>query len=245
MGKPRWEYIYGINPCFEVLRGGKRKVHEAFIAEQAAENPRIRKLTRILGEKEVCVHLVGRDRLFQLSRSTEHQGAVLRCAPYPYADLDTVFTTDRVLLLDNVEDPHNVGAILRSAEIFGFHHILLPFKGVPEIYPSVVKVSAGATEHLHIARAENTTAYIRRAKKEGFTVVALDGDGTVTLREAAVRRGEKLLLVIGGEDRGVGQFVLLNADLVARIPQAGRVGSLNAAVAAGIALYLLGDGHGG
>jgi len=130
--------------------------------------------------------------------------------------------------------------MLRSAEIFGFHDILLPLKGVPEVYPSVVKVSAGATEHLRIARSENANAYVKRAKKEGFSVVALDGAGSATLREAAERRPRRLLLVIGGEDRGVGQFILMQADLVARIPQAGRVGSLNAAVAAGIAMYAFG-----
>ncbi len=244
MAKPRWEYLYGINPAFEVLRGGKRRVHEAFLVENADENPRLRKLSRYLAEKGVPVTAVKRDRLFQLSRSTEHQGAVLRCAPYPYADLETVFAADRILLLDNVEDPHNVGAILRSAEIFGFHDILLPLKGVPEVYPSVVKVSAGASEHLRIARCENANTYVKRAKKEGFTVVALDGSGSLTLPEAAARHPRRLLLVIGGEDKGVGQFVILNADIVARIPQAGRIGSLNAAVAAGIALYAFGEDHG-
>ncbi len=244
MAKPRWEYLYGINPCFEVLRSGQRRVHEAFLAEKAEENQRLRKLSRYLADKGVPVTLVKRDRLFQLSRTTEHQGAVLRCSPYPYADLETVFSADRLLLLDNVEDPHNIGAILRSAEIFGFHDILLPLKGVPEIYPSVVKVSAGATEHLRIARGENTNTYIKRAKKEQFTIIALDGSGATPLREAAKRLTGRLLLVIGGEDKGVGQFVMLNADIVARIPQAGRIGSLNAAVAAGIALHLFGESHG-
>ncbi len=244
MAKPRWEYLYGINPAFEVLRGGRRRVHEAFLVENAEENPRLRKLARYLEEKGVPVNPVKRDRLFQLSRTTEHQGAVLRCAPYPYAELETVFAADRLLLLDNVEDPHNVGAILRSAEIFGFRDILLPLKGVPEVYPSVVKVSAGATEHLRIARCENTNAYVKRAKKEGFTIIALDGSGSTSLRDAAAQQPRRLLLVIGGEDKGVGQFVILNADLVARIPQAGRIGSLNAAVAAGIALCLFGESHG-
>jgi len=241
MGKPRWEYVYGINPCFEVIRGEKRRVYEAFIADTAAENQRIKKLKRLLDGKGIPTTSVGRDRLFQLSRTTEHQGAVVRCSPYPYADIDTVFSSSRLLLLDNVEDPHNVGAILRSAEIFGFHDVLFPLKGVPDVYPSVVKVSAGATEHLRITRSANAHTYLRRAKEEGFTVVALDGAGTTDIGEALSRSFSRLLLVIGGEDKGVGQFILLNADIVVRIPQKGRIGSLNAAVAAGVALFLLGE----
>jgi 23S rRNA (guanosine2251-2'-O)-methyltransferase len=244
MSKPRWEYVYGINPCFEVLRGGRRKVHEAFIADNATENARIKKLARYLADKGIPVESVGRDRLFQLSKSTEHQGAVIRCEPYPYVELDDVFTADKILLLDNVEDPHNVGAILRSAEIFGFHDILLPLKGVPEIYPSIVKVSAGATEHLKIVRSENANAYVKKAKSEGRMVVALDEEGAIDLSEAVAQQRGPLLLVIGGEGKSVGQFIIMNADIVAKIPQAGRINSLNASVAAGIAMYAFGVNHG-
>ena len=150
---------------------------------------------------------------------------------------DAVFAADKVLLLDNVEDPHNVGAILRSAEIFGFHDIVLPLKGVPEIYPSIVKVSAGATEHLRIARSEAANAYVKRAKNEGRAVIALDEEGTMDLAEAARNRVGRILLVIGGEGDGLSKLVTDKCDFLVAIPQYGQIGSLNAGVAAGILMF--------
>ncbi len=243
MGKPRWEYVYGINPCFEVIRGGRRKIHEAFLVSGCDENPRLRKLKKYLVDKAIPLTEVGRDRLFQLCTSTEHQGAVLRTSLYPYATADVVFEKSKLLLLDNVEDPHNVGAILRSAEIFGFTNIALPVKGVPEIYPSIIKVSAGATEHLTICRDHSANEYVKRAKAEGYTVIALDEEGKVSLSDIKVSDHPKILLVIGGEGKSVGQFIIMNADIVASIPQKGRINSLNASVAAGIALYAIGGGN--
>jgi 23S rRNA (guanosine2251-2'-O)-methyltransferase len=146
----------------------------------------------------------------------------------------------RLLLLDNVEDPHNVGAILRTAEIFGFNSVFLSRKGVPEIYPSVVKVSAGATEFLDIAKDASANIYVRRAQDKGYQVAALDGSGPVDMGEAHARLTGNFLVVVGGEDAGVGQFILNTADFVVSIGQRGRINSLNASVAAAIALYALG-----
>ena len=146
-----------------------------------------------------------------------------------------------MLLLDNIEDPHNVGAILRSAEVFGFTSVCLPKKGVPEVYPSVVKVSTGATEFMKISRNDSANGYARKAAEEGYRIVALDMAGKSTLQEVASAGHEKLLLVIGGEDRSVGQFILNMAEDVVGIQQHGKVNSLNASVAAGIAMFALGQ----
>ena len=143
------------------------------------------------------------------------------------------------MLLDNVEDPHNVGAILRSAEVFGFDHVLLPIKGVPEVYPSVVKVSAGAAEHMQIAKDCNSNRYVQLARENGYTIAALDAKGSIPLNTFAAEAPEKLLLVIGGEDRSVGQFILNFADAILSVPQSGKINSLNASVAAGLAMYEL------
>ncbi len=140
------EYIYGINPAFEVARAGKREIHEAFLNEAAARQPRIKKLAAFLEKSNIPIQWVDKRRVMDLSGSKEHQGVVLKTNPYPYESSDTFWGRPRILLLDNVEDPHNTGAILRSAEIFGFKSVLLSKRGVPDIYPSVVKVSAGATE---------------------------------------------------------------------------------------------------
>ncbi|MDP6460965.1 MAG: RNA methyltransferase [Gemmatimonadota bacterium] len=238
MTKPSREYLYGLNPAFEVFRAKRRRVLRALLLDDKGRNPRLAKLAALAGKHGVTVERVDRGRLHDLARSREHQGVVLQAEPYAYTESGKLFARPRLLLLDNVEDPHNVGAILRSAEIFGFDSVLLPTRGVPEIYPSVVKVSAGATEFLAIARDSTTNRYVVTAREHGFRVVALDGGGPDGLREtAAALSDERVLLVIGGENHAVGQFVLNSADHVVRIAQEGRVNSLNASVAAGIALF--------
>jgi 23S rRNA (guanosine2251-2'-O)-methyltransferase len=239
MGKSRWEYIYGINPAFEVLRGGKRAIHHAYLNEAAQDNPRLRKLAKFIESKHVQIEWVSKQRLFELAESKDHQGAVLKTDPYPYVDADDLYERDRLLLLDNTEDPHNTGAIIRCADVFGYHAILAPEKGVPEVYPSVVKVSAGATEHLDIARQGSANQHMRKAKETLHVVVALDAAGTIELDELAKTLSARHLLVIGGEAKAVSQFILNSADYVVRIPQFGKINSLNASVAAGIAMYAL------
>lgn len=210
----------------------------------AANQPRLRKLARYLEKSGIPVLPVDKQRLADLSRhSKDHQGVVMKTSPYPYQSSDSIWGRPRVLLLDNVEDPHNVGAILRSAEIFGFDGVLLSSKGVPDIYPSVVKVSAGATEFLDIAKDATANTYVRRARKKGYQVLALDAGGETDVWEVRGRLGPKALVVIGGEDRSVGQYILNDADHVVSIGQRGRINSLNASVAAGICLYALSAGE--
>ncbi|MBU4446862.1 RNA methyltransferase [bacterium] len=239
MAKPSREYIYGINPAFEVVRAGKRQVYEAYLNQAAARQPRICKLSQYLEKMDIPIQWVDKRRLMDLSGSRDHQGVILKTKPYPYQLSDTLWGRPRLLLLDNMEDPHNVGAILRSAEIFGFNTILLSRKGVPDIYPSVVKVSAGATEFLDIAKDASANSYVRTAQDEGYQVVVLDANGTVDIRTVRPQLSDKVLIVIGGEDRSVGQFILNTADLVVSIGQRGRINSLNASVAAGIFLFAL------
>ncbi|MEX0320904.1 MAG: TrmH family RNA methyltransferase [Puniceicoccaceae bacterium] len=238
------EFLYGLNPAFECLRANRRTIHEAFVNEKTATSPRLKTLARLLEERGIRLNLTDKGRLHQLSGSSEHQNVVLRTSRYPYVSHEECLTAERVLLLDNVEDPHNVGAILRSAEVFGFHHILLPTKGVPEIYPSVSKVSAGAVEFLNIARDCNAVKYTQKALDSGYTVAALDAKGTVMLDDFAKEANARLplMVVIGGEDKGVGQFILNHATVKLAIPQSGRINSLNASVASSITLYSLRKG---
>ncbi len=241
MAPPSREYIYGINPAFEVIRAGRRTIYEAFLNGATIKQPRLAKLKDVIEQRNITVTIVDKQRLFELSRSKEHQGAVLRTSTYPYVSFESLLGQPRLLLLDNVEDPTNVGAIIRSAEIFGFHTICLPTKGTPDVYPSVVKVSAGASEHLQICREKSANNYFKAALDAGYRVIALDGKGTTDLAEIKLEPEEKCLLVIGGEDRSVGQYILNEAHIVARISMAGRVNSLNASVAAGIAMFTLGS----
>ena len=101
MGKSRWEYIYGINPAFEVLRGGKRRVRQAFLNENARNNPRLKKLATFIESRDIEIEWVSKQRIFELSESKDHQGAVLKTDPYPYADPNDLYEKDKLLLLDN------------------------------------------------------------------------------------------------------------------------------------------------
>lgn len=231
------EFLYGLNPCFEALRAGRRKFYDAFVNDATRDSARLKKLVALLEKNGIPIQYTDRGRLTQLCGSDEHQGAVIRTSLYPYAPWEEIFGPDRLLLLDNVEDPHNVGAILRSAEIFGFGNVFLPVKGVPEVYPSVVKVSAGAAEFMKIAREKDSNRYAREAKERGYKILALDAAGKSELDSLGGMPGEKVLLVVGGEDRGVGQFILNMADHIVSIEQCGHVNSLNASVAAGIAMH--------
>ena len=240
MAKASREFVYGVNPAFEVLRAGKRRVFAAHLNEGMRENSRVKKLVSLLQRNEVEIEWTDKGRLIQLSGSRDHQGVVLKTTLYPYVEFTELLGVPRMLLLDNVEDPHNVGAILRSAEVFGFTSVCMPKKGVPEVYPSVVKVSTGATEFMKICRDDSANGYARNAAEAGYRIAALDMAGKASLWEVAAANHEKLLLVIGGEDRSVGQFILNMAEDVLGIEQQGRVNSLNASVAAGIAMFALG-----
>jgi 23S rRNA (guanosine2251-2'-O)-methyltransferase len=239
MAKASKEFLYGLNPAFEAIRAGRRTIYQAFLNEAIGNNPRIAKLAELLQQRDVPVEWTDKGHLHQLSGSKEHQGAVLRTSLYPYVDSDDLFNAPRLLMLDNVEDPHNVGALLRSAEVFGFNHVLLPHKGVPEVYPSVVKVSTGACEFMQIARDRSANQYARAAQEAGYHVASLDAKGKVDLEQLAVQPPEKLLLVIGGEDKCVGQFILNLSDSIVSIRQHGKVNSLNASVAGSLAMFML------
>ena len=234
-----FEFVYGINPAFEIMKAKRRQISRIFLSESAKGNPRIVKIAELCNKRQIPMEWQEKGRLISMCESRDNQGVVVCCSPYPYVPSKEMGLAPRTLLMDNLEDPQNVGAILRSAEIFGFSEVFLPLKGTPGIYPSVVKASAGASEHLRIARDRNANQYLKLAKQLGYKIAALDGAGKVELDELTGNAPEKLMLVIGGEDKGVGQFILNEADYVVKLPQQGRVNSLNASVAAGVAMYAL------
>jgi len=232
------EVLYGVHPVQEALRAGRRSCHQVWLDERAPAD-RFDAIRTLAEERGINVRTSTKQRLFDLCGTRQHQGMVMEASTYPYAPLtDEIFTRPRLLLLDNIEDPRNGGAILRSAHLFGFTTLLLPMKGGAGIYPSVVKTSAGASEHVDVIREANSNRYFQRARKAGYRTVVLDMQGRDGLKSVPVDSPEPLFLVLGGEDKRVGQFILNEADVVARIPQQdSSINSLNASVAAGIALF--------
>ena len=233
------ERIYGINPVFEAVRAARRQIFRVWLNKDGTANPRQRKLASFLASRNIPVEWVDKARLFELCGTREHQGAVLDSGPFEYTPFAEMLGEHRLVLLDSIEDPHNVGAIMRSAEVFGWKHVLLPRRGAPLVIPSVAKSSAGACEHLSIACNCSPNQYVKIALDEGYFVAALDGSGKVSMEEVRDMHHEKLLLVAGGENSGVSQFILNSASAVVSIPQQGQVNSLNASVATGIALYVM------
>ncbi len=231
--------IYGINPAFEAVRAQRRPIYLALLEKGGKTSGRLRALRSLLDRAGVRIEEADKGALFQASGTKEHQGVVLRAAPYPYVPFGSVLGLPRLLLIDNVEDPQNVGAMLRSAEAFGWNATLLPVKGVPRVYASVLKASAGAAEHLRIVQDRASTAYVKSLLEQRYELVALDAAGKTPLDSIRPVSGRGLALVVGGEHLSVGRHILNQAHHVAAIPQSGRVSSLNASVAAGLAMFLL------
>lgn len=236
------EYIYGINPAFETVLTGRRKIIRGLFNRSGNRNSRLKKLSNLLQGRNIPVEWVEKGRLIDLSRSRENQGVIIQVSSYPYVSFQNLLKKQRLLLLDNVEDPRNTGAILRSAEIFGFHAVLLPNKGTCQVYPSVVKASAGATEHLQIAREASSNSYIDRAIENGFKIVVLDRKGSISIHDWQPAEQDRFVLVLGGEDKSAGQYILNKADVTLSLPQHGKINSLNTSVAAGITMFSLSSG---
>ena len=233
------ERIYGINPVFEAVSARRREIYRVWLNRDGTANPRQKKLASFLTSREIKIEWADKAKLFELCGTREHQGAVLDSGPFPYTPFADMLGESRLVLLDSIEDPHNVGAIMRSAEVFGWKNVLLPRRGAPLVIPSVAKSSAGACEHLNIACNCSPNQYVKIAIDEGYAVASLDGAGKTTLESIKAAGEGKLLLVVGGENSGVSQFILNISRYIAAIPQVGHVNSLNASVAAGIALYEL------
>jgi len=233
------DIIYGVNPVTEVLRG-TRRVFELFLAEGA--DRRLEPLARLAGERGVPVRRRNRSDLTRLAGNDHHQGAVLRVEPYPYATLADLLNRWResgepglILLLDGIQDPHNLGALIRSAACAGAHGVIIPQDRAVGVTPTVEKVSAGGVGAVAVARVANISQTLDLLKKEGFWTYGAAGESSESLY-AQDFRGHTAL-VIGGEGDGVRPLVRKQCDLLLSIPLKGTITSLNASVAGGIMLF--------
>lgn len=235
------EWIVGRNPVYEALRARRRRFFRLRLAEGAQEKGRLAEILRLGEALKVPVERAARRRLDDLGEG--HQGVALEAGEYPYVALADLLERAGqlqeppwLLVLDTLQDPQNLGALLRTAEVVGLHGVLLPFRRAAGVTPAVVSASSGASEHLLIARA-NLAQAIESLKAAGVWVIGLEN-----LPEARpidqVRLDGPLALVVGNEAEGLRPLVARSCDLLARLPMRGQVASLNAAVAGSIALYL-------
>lgn len=235
------EFIYGRNPIYETLRARRRTAFSLLLAEGVQEKGRLIEIVDRVRKYKLPIERVTRTRLDKLSES--HQGVALEVSAYPYVGLDDILENAKkrsellfVLILDTLQNPQNLGTLLRTAEAVGVHGVLIPTHRAAEITPAVVSASAGATEHLLVAQANLATA-ISGLKEAGAWVVGLDESSEARL-PAEVRLDGALAVVVGSEGEGLRPLVRSKCDILLRLPMRGRVESLNAAVAGSIALYL-------
>jgi 23S rRNA (guanosine2251-2'-O)-methyltransferase len=226
----RTEIIHGVRPVIEALRSRKREVFEVLDAAKISE------VAKVADVASVPVKKVTRARIEELARGAAHQGVAARVGPYPYSDLGEILAAPDplILVLDSVTDPRNLGAVLRAAEGAGASGVVIPKDRVVGVTAAAVKASAGASEHVPVARETNLRRAIDRMKEAGVWVYAAEVGGT-TYTELDL--SGSVALVLGSEGRGVRRLVREGCDGAVSIPMLGAVESLNVSVAAAILLY--------
>jgi len=235
------EWITGRNPVYEVLRVGHRHIKRLWIMQGAEQKGRLGEIIRIAQSKRVPVSFVKKSDLDGIN--SHHQSVALDTDGYPYSDLETMIKLAEtrsepifVLLLDLIQDPQNLGTLLRSAEAFGVHGVILPLARSASVTPAVVNASSGATELLHIAQ-HNIAQAMDRLKEVGGWMIGLEDSPDAQVPENIKLKGG-IGLVVGNEAKGLRRLVRNKCDLLMRLPMQGQIDSLNAAVAGSIALYL-------
>ena len=218
----------------EALRAG-RSIDRILIA-RGAGGPRLQEIIDLARERSLALRFEPREALDRAASGANHQGVVAFGAAHRYADLDDVTRDARLLVvLDGVEDPHNLGAIIRTAHAAGAAAVIVPDRRAAGLTETVVKAAAGALEHLPVVRVGNVNQTLDDLKKRGFWIYGLDERGTELHTEA--QYATPTVFVLGGEGHGLHELVKKHCDVLVRIPMAGAIASLNVSVAAGVVLF--------
>ena len=231
--------IEGRNAVMEAFRSGKT-IDKLFVLKNCQDGP-VNSILREARKHDVIVSFVAKERLDQMSKTGKHQGVIASAAAYEYAEVEDILNLARekgeppfIFLLDNIEDPHNLGAIIRTANLAGAHGVIIPKRHAVGLTATVAKTSAGALNYTPVAKVTNLGATMEELKKEGLWFVCADMGGT-TMYDLNLTG--PIGLVIGNEGEGVGRLVKEKCDYVASIPMKGDIDSLNASVAAGVLAY--------
>lgn len=224
--------IYGRKPVLDTL-DTDIKIYKAYILKQNSKL--VNKIINKLEEKNVEISFV--DKRFFDKIDINHQGVMIEVESFKYESLDDLNDEKRLIILDQIEDPHNLGAIIRSAESFGFDGVVIPERRSASVTSTVYKTSAGAINNIKVYRVKNLTRSIKDLKDKGFWIYGLAGEADSSIDKADLTG--KVGLVVGNEGSGISRLVRDNCDMLVNIPMLGRVNSLNASVAAGISMYEL------
>lgn len=231
--------IEGRNAVIEAYRAGKT-VDKLFVLEHCKEGS-MNTVLREAKKNDTVIHYVKRERLDQMSETGKHQGVIAYIAAYDYASVDDILKKAEekgespfIILLDDIEDPHNLGAIIRTANLAGAHGVIIPKHRASGLTATVVKTSAGAINYTPVAKVTNISKTIEELKDKGLWFVCADMDGT-TMYDLDLKGS--IGLVIGNEGKGVSRLVKEKCDFIAKVPMFGDIDSLNASVAAGVLAY--------
>lgn len=231
--------IEGRNAVLEAFRSGKT-VDKLYVQDGCKDGP-VQTILREARKQDTIVQFVGKERLSQLSETGKHQGVIASVASYAYSTVEEMLALAKergedpfLILLDNIEDPHNLGAIIRTANLAGAHGVIIPKRRAAGLTAVVAKTSAGALHYTPVAKVTNLVKTMEELKEQGLWFVCADMDGE---RMYDLNLKGPIGLVIGSEGEGVGRLVKETCDFVASIPMKGQISSLNASVAAGILAY--------
>ncbi|WP_059174110.1 23S rRNA (guanosine(2251)-2'-O)-methyltransferase RlmB [Bacillus sp. FJAT-27445] len=231
--------IIGKNPVLEALRS-QRDINKILIAE-GSQRGQMQQITEMAREANVIVQYVPKKKIDQLTDGN-HQGVLAYVAAYQYAEVDDLFSAAKkkgeepfFLILDEIEDPHNLGSIMRTADAVGAHGIIIPKRRAVGLTSTVSKASTGAIEYIPVARVTNLARTIDELKERGVWIAGTDAKGSVDYRKQDFTM--PLGLVIGSEGKGMGRLIREKCDFLVHLPMAGKVTSLNASVAAALLMY--------
>ena len=237
------ELVYGRQPVREILRAGRRSVNLVVLSDGVKDSEEVLEIKNLCAERGVRIEFYRREDLEAWVNGANHQGVVAFCAEFPYCEVDEIADALAaapgnavVVVLDHVQDPQNLGSILRTCECAGVLGVVLPVDRAVAVTPAAVRASAGASEHLRIARISNLVSALERFKGAGAWITGLEAVPGAKPYVKVDYKG-KACLVIGSEAHGICSPVRRKCDFLSRLPLLGRVNSLNAGVAAGVALY--------
>ncbi len=222
--------IYGRKPVIDAIDSGV-KIYRAYIIKQNSKI--VDEIINKLKKANVEINFV--DKRFFDKIDMNHQGVMVEAEPFNYKDLSDLDKYQRLIILDQIEDPHNLGAIIRSAESFGFDGVIIPERRSASVSPIVYKTSAGAINNINVIMVKNINRSIEEIKEAGFWVYGLAGEASSPIDKTDLKG--KVCLVVGNEGKGLSRLVRENCDILINIPMKGFVNSLNASVASAIAMY--------
>lgn len=234
------QYISGRNPVLEILKTDK-EIEKIYVLKGELKGS-INKILGMAGDKKIPIQHVNKNKLDDLSNGNIHQGVIASVTSYEYVDIDAIFKKAEMqnedpfmLILDEIEDPHNLGAIIRTAECAGVHGVIIPKRRSASVNQSVYKSSAGAVEHMLVSKVTNISNTIEELKEKGLWIYGGDMSGENYYYQTSL--DGSIGLVIGSEGKGISRLVKEKCDVLVKIPMVGKISSLNASNAASILIY--------